>query len=135
MAHTTTIDVRFAELDPYGHVNHAVYVTYLEVARTEALRACEIPLEVMAEKGVQIVVTAIDVRYKRAATAGDRLTVETSLSELRRAKGTWRQRILRGDEVLVTADVTAGVTDSRGRPTRPPDWLFPALERLVDVDS
>ncbi len=135
MPHITTLDVRFAELDPYGHVNHAVYVTYLEVARTEALSACEIPLEAMAAKGFQIVVTAIDVRYRRAATAGDRLTVETSLSELRRAKGTWHQRILRDDEVLVTADVTAGVTDTNGRPTRPPEWLFPALERLVDTPT
>ena len=131
MVHTATIDVRFAELDPYGHVNHAVYVTYFEVARTEALAACEIPLPVMAERGFQIVVTSLQVRFRRSAVAGDRLTVETSLRELKRASGTWYQRILRGDEVLVTAEVTAGVTDRRGRPTRPPDWLFPALEQLL----
>ncbi|MEL7207545.1 MAG: thioesterase family protein, partial [Actinomycetota bacterium] len=130
--HTSTVDVRFAELDPYGHVNHAVYITYFEVARTEALAACEIPIHLMAERGVQIVVTGLEVRYRRAAVAGDRLTVETSLSELRRASGTWRQRILRDGEELVTALVTAGVTDRDGRPTRPPDWLFPALQPLLD---
>ena len=32
--HLSTITVRFAELDPYAHVNHAVYATYCEVART-----------------------------------------------------------------------------------------------------
>lgn len=132
MPHVATLDVRFSELDPYGHVNHAVYVSYFEVARTEALAACEIPLDVMAERGYQIVVTSIEVRYRRPATAGDRLTIETSLSELRRASGTWSQRICRGDEVLVTAEVKAGVTDRRGKPTKPPDWLFPALERLLD---
>lgn len=132
MVHTSTIDVRFSELDPYGHVNHAVYITYFEVARTEALTACEIPLPLMAERGYQIVVTGLEVRFRRAAVAGDRLTVETSLSELRRASGTWRQRILRDGEELVTADVSAGVTDTAGRPTRPPDWLFPALQRLLD---
>ncbi|MEM8925281.1 MAG: thioesterase family protein [Actinomycetota bacterium] len=131
MTHTCTIDVRFAELDPYGHVNHAVYVTYLEVARTEALAACGIPLDEMAGRGVQLVVTTLNVRYRRAATAGDRLTVETSVAELRRARGTWRQRILRGDEELVTAEVTAGVTDADGRPIRPPDWLYPALRQLL----
>jgi acyl-CoA thioester hydrolase len=132
MPHVSTIDVRFAELDPYGHVNHAVYVTYFEVARTEALEACGIPLHLMAERGVQIVVTQLEVRFRRSATAGDRLTVETSMSEIRRASSVWSQRILRGDEVLVTATVTAGITDRAGKPCKPPDWLFPSLQPLLD---
>lgn len=132
MAHETTIDVRFAELDPYGHVNHAVYVTYFEVARTEALSFCDVSIEVMADRGYQLVVTKLDVRFRAPATAGDRLVVDTAIGELRRASGIWQQRIRRGDEVLVTAEVTAGVTDTAGRPTRPPDWLFPALKPLLD---
>jgi YbgC/YbaW family acyl-CoA thioester hydrolase len=132
MAHRTTLDVRFSELDLYGHVNHAVYVSYFEVARTEALAFCDVPIEVMAERGYRVVVTAIDVRYRRAATIGDRLTVETAISEQRRASSTWSQRILRDDEVLVTAEVTVAVTDEAGRPTKPPDWLFPALKPLLD---
>lgn len=132
MPHLTTIDVRFAELDPYGHVNHAVYISYLEVARTDALAFCDIPIQSMAERGYQLVVTNLQARYRGAATAGDRLTIETTVSELRRASGVWSQRILRGDEVLITAEVTAGVTDANGRPTRPPDWLFPAMKPLLD---
>jgi len=141
MAHRTTIDVRFNEIDPYGHVNHSVYVTYFEVGRTDALRACGVPLELMAERGYQMVVTGLDVRYRLAAEAGDQLIVETTVGELRRASGTWVQRVLRtvpgeqpGDpdteQVLVTAEVVAGVTDRTGRPTKPPEWLFPALEQL-----
>ncbi|MEM7326028.1 MAG: thioesterase family protein [Actinomycetota bacterium] len=140
MTHRATIDVRFNEIDPYGHVNHSVYVTYFEVGRTYALEACGIPLELMAERGYQMVVTHIDVRFKRAAAAGEQLIVETEIAEMRRASGTWRQRILRSrggtdgvaddEEVLVTAEVTAGITDRTGRPTKPPDWLFPALETL-----
>ncbi|MEM7337800.1 MAG: thioesterase family protein [Actinomycetota bacterium] len=132
MPHSTTLKVRFAEIDPYGHVNHAVYVSYFEVARTEALTDCGVALQDMAARGYQLVVSRIDVRYKRPAVAGDTLTVETSIAQLKRASGTWRQRIMRGDEELVVADVTAGVTDTNGRPARPPDWLFPALEGLVD---
>lgn len=142
MVHRTTIDVRFNEIDPYGHVNHSVYVTYCEVGRTDALAACDIPLEAMAARGVQLVVTHIDVRFRGAATAGDTLVVETGVARLRRASGTWSQRILLADpaagpgeeQVLVTAEVTAGVTDAEGKPIRPPDWLFPALEPLL-VDA
>jgi YbgC/YbaW family acyl-CoA thioester hydrolase len=132
MPHLTTIDVRFSELDLYGHVNHAVYLTYLEVARTEALASCDVPIDVMAERGYQVVVTAVDVRYRRPATMGDRLTVETAITGQRRASSTWSQRVVRGGELLAAAELSIAVTDRAGRPTRPPDWLFPALKPLLD---
>ena len=37
--HETRLQVRWSELDPYGHVNHAVYLTYLEHARIAALES------------------------------------------------------------------------------------------------
>ena len=132
MVHRLDLRVRFCELDPYGHVNHAVYVSYFEVARCEALASCGVPIDAMALKGYQLVVTNLAVRFRRSAVAGDRLTVATSIAEMRRASGLWSQVVARGDEVLVTAEVTAGVTDANGRPCRPPDWLFGALDGLRD---
>lgn len=133
MAHRTAFPVRFVEIDPYGHVNHAVYVTYLEVGRTDALAACGLGLAELAESGFQLVITGLEVRYRGAAVLGDTVAVETELAELRRASGTWAQRVLRvapdgDDEVLVTATVSAGVTDRSGRPTRPPGWM---MERMA----
>jgi YbgC/YbaW family acyl-CoA thioester hydrolase len=132
MAHRTTLDVRFSELDMYGHVNHAVYVSYFEVARTEALAFCDLPIEVMAERGCHVVVTSIEVRYRRPASMGDRLTIETAIAEQRRVRSVWRQRILRDGEELVTASIHVGITDVTGRPIKPPDWLFPALRPLLN---
>jgi acyl-CoA thioester hydrolase len=132
MPHQSTIAVRFAEIDPYGHVNHAVYLTYLEVARTEALIHCGLPIELVAERGYQLVVTEIAVRFRSAAGPGDQLTVETAVHDVRRARAVWNQRILRGDEELVRAEITIGVTDRAGKPVRPPDWLFPSLQPLLD---
>ncbi len=37
VTHRATIKVRFYELDPYGHVNHSVYIQYFEAARAEWL--------------------------------------------------------------------------------------------------
>lgn len=134
MAHRTEFPVRFVEIDPYGHVNHAVYVTYLEVGRTDALAACGLGLAELADSGFQLVITGLEIRYRGAAVLGDTVAVETELSALRRASGTWAQRVLRvapdgGDEeVLVTAEVSAGVTDRTGRPTRPPAWM---MERMA----
>jgi len=36
--YTTDIDVRFRDIDAMGHVNNAVYATYIEQARTEYFR-------------------------------------------------------------------------------------------------
>ena len=135
MAHRTEIAVRFAELDPYAHVNHAVYVTYFEVARSEALASVGAPLHLMAEEGFQFVVTDIQVSFKRAAVAGELLVVETEVSEVRRASTVWSQRILRDDEVMVTGTIRAAVTDTKGRPTRPPAWLFEMLGPLVSASA
>ncbi|MFO7812351.1 MAG: thioesterase family protein, partial [Pelovirga sp.] len=33
--YTTSIDIRFADLDAYGHVNNAIFFTYLEHARVK----------------------------------------------------------------------------------------------------
>ncbi len=124
MPHTTTIKVRFSELDPYSHVNHAAYVTYFEVARTEALESIGASLEDVAIMGIQFVVTEIEVKFKKPAVGGDVLEVDTWIGEVGRASTRWSQRIRRGDEVLVTEELKVAICNEKGRPTRPPADLM-----------
>lgn len=128
MPHITNIKVRFNELDPYSHVNHAVYITYFEVARSEALVDAGIPLESVAEAGFQFVVVELATKFKRPAVAGDTLRVETWLSETGRASTRWSQRIVRDGQVLTTQDLRVGMANSKGRPTRPPAFILDALK-------
>jgi acyl-CoA thioester hydrolase len=128
----TTIDVRFYELDPYGHVNHGVYLNYFEVARVELLEAIGFGLPRMQELGFHIVVVEARVRFLRPAVANDRLTVHSRLGERRRATSTWLQELRRGDELLATNEVRAAITTLDGRPTRPPAELAAALDALRD---
>ena len=130
--HLTPIVPRFGELDPYNHVNHAVYVAYFEAARCIALEDIGMALSDLADRGVQIVVTTVELRVREPATGRDRLTVETEVAEIRRASSRWKQRICRDADgkVLVEALVTAGVCDSMGKPMRPPADLMEALATL-----
>ncbi len=130
LPHRTPIKVRFSELDPYRHVNHAVYVSYFEHARTEALTEIGVPLDELARQGIQVVVMDIAVSYMVPAVAGDLLEVETWITETRRASMKWSQRILRDGEVCVTLELRAAVTDRKGKPTRPPAWLFEKMALL-----
>ena len=125
----TAVDVRFNELDPYGHVNHTVYLTYLEVARVDLLAAHGVELIDLATRtGAQLVVVGVEVDYLAPAVAGDRLTVTCEVAERRRASVRFHQTVRRGDRELVRARVRAAVLDADGRPRALPEALLAALE-------
>lgn len=128
--HATELDVRFSELDPYGHVNHAVYLNYLEMGRIDALTALGISLAWLQHEGFQVPVVDVHVAFRAPAMLDDRLTVLSALSELRTASARWEQRILRGEEELASANVRTAITDRSGRPCRGPAGLQEALQTL-----
>ncbi len=128
--HRTEHPVRFHELDPYDHVNHAMYVTYFEIGRVDALTEVGLGLSPLKATGFQFVVTRLDVRFRRAATAGDLLSISTGVSSFGRASTVWTQEIHRRDDRIASATVTAAITDTAGRPVRPPPWIFERLEAL-----
>ena len=122
--HTTSVKVRFYELDPYDHVNHTNYFSYFETARIEYLTEMGWGLDVLKENGLQLVVVEITARFLAAARYGEELTINTWVEEAGRVRSTWRQTMLRGDEEVARATVTAAFTDLAGRPRRvPQDFL------------
>lgn len=126
-SHRTTLQVRFYELDPYEHVNHAVYIQYFEAARAGWLAEIGYPLDRLKADGTRIVVTELHTRYLGSAGQGDELTVESELVEVRRVSMTFEQRIRRGDETLVTQSISAATISDAGRPVRIPPELVAAL--------
>jgi acyl-CoA thioester hydrolase len=116
--------VRFYELDPYNHVNHSVYVQYFETARVELLDQVGFSLASMRRDGLSIVVSEINTKFIAAAEESDVLTIETEVLEFRRVTSKWRQRILRGDELIATQELRAAMITLGGKPTRfPPEML------------
>jgi len=68
--------VRFRDCDPYGHVNNAVYLTYLENSRFALWKAQDV-------RGV--ILARAEVDYRAQATYGDELEVRTRLAGLGRS--------------------------------------------------
>ena len=127
MPHRHPVKVRFYELDPYGHLNHSVYVQLFETGRIELLEEAGIPLQVLEEQGYRFLVSRIETSFLRPVGAGAELVVETEVAEIRRASSIWRQRLLMGDELVATQTVRIGVTDGRERPVRFPEEMATAL--------
>ena len=127
MPHRHPVKVRFYELDPYGHLNHSVYVQLFETGRIELLEEAGISLQVLEEQGYRFLVSRIETSFLRPVGAGTELVVETEVAEIRRASSIWQQRLLVGDEPVATQTVRIGVTDGRERPVRLPEEMATVL--------
>ena len=119
--HTTSLKVRFYELDPYDHVNHTNYFAYFETARIEYLSEMGWGLDVLKERGLQFVVVEARARFLSAATYGQELTIHTWVDQVGRVKSTWQQRMATGDAEVVRLEVTFAATDLAGKPRRMPE--------------
>ena len=75
----TTLSIRSYHLDGYGHVNNARYLEFLEEARWAWFEAAGL-LPLLGD--TQLVVSRIDIRYRRGATEGDRLDIRSRLKEI-----------------------------------------------------
>jgi acyl-CoA thioester hydrolase len=129
MKHVIPLTVRSYECDSYGHVNHAVYVNYLEHARMQFLQAAGYDYNGLVAEGFFTVISRVDISYRRPAYAGEALAIETDLAATQRISGRFHQTIRRGEDVVVAADVYWCVVNRAGRPARPPERFD--LRRLM----
>ncbi len=129
--HTTSVRVRFYELDPYDHVNHTNYFSYFETARIDYLTDMGWGLDRLKSQGWQLVVVELQARFTAAARFGEELTIHTWIEDVARVRSTWQQVMLRGDEVVARLTVSAAFTDLVGKPRRIPEDFASHLATLT----
>jgi acyl-CoA thioester hydrolase len=125
---STEVKVRFAETDAQGIAHHASFLVWLEVARVEYLERFAGGYQAIRDRGYEALTTEVNVRYHRAATFDERLTVAARCVGLRGARFRFEYRIERGDELVAEAWTAHAVVDAASyRPMRVPDWLVSAI--------
>jgi acyl-CoA thioester hydrolase len=131
------LKVRHYEVDQYGHVNHAQFVHYLEVARIEALEALGLSLAEMRRQGYLILAADLSVKYLAPARSGDTLEIVTHVQEIRGARSIWIQEVREAEShrQLVTAQVTGAFATEDGRPARAPESFREKLSALLVPDQ
>lgn len=123
MTHTFPIRVYYEDTDMAGIVYHANYLRYVERARSDWVREVGVDQNAMRAEGVVFVVSRIEADYLKPARFDDALEVVTTLEKLSRVRMVFRQKVMRGDEVLFDALVTATCMDQNGRVVRLPEGL------------
>jgi len=121
------IQVRFYELDPYGHVNHATYLQYFEAARVHWLAAMGQGLDSLQAGGTNLVVTRVAVRFVTPALLNEQLTIETGLITAQRVRAQWAQAAMRGDDLVACQRINFASVSAAGRPVRMPADLIDAM--------
>jgi acyl-CoA thioester hydrolase len=86
---TVTIQIRWRDLDPLGHVNNAVYLSYFELARLAYIHAvlpdgAETDPATRLPRDFQFTVAAVEIRYRSPALLADQLQVAIHVSRVGR---------------------------------------------------
>jgi acyl-CoA thioester hydrolase len=130
-AHRLMVRVYYEDTDFSGNVYHANYLKFCERARSDFLRVLGLDQTAMFAEGAAFVVRRMNCEFLKPAKFDDVLTVETTPVEAAGARFELRQRVLRGEEELFTADVTAVLVDGRGKPKR----FTPELVKALNATS
>jgi acyl-coA thioester hydrolase, ybgC/ybaW family len=117
------IEVRTYELDSYGHVNNAVYLSYFEYTRMKYLEAVGFDYKGLLAEGYYLYVTKVNISYKHSAFLNDTLTIEVEPIKEGVASGVYKQSAYNQDGVLCAEAETgwACVSKETGRPARLPE--------------
>jgi acyl-CoA thioester hydrolase len=117
------VRVRYAETDRMGLLHHANYLVYFEQARTELLRAQGRSYRDLEDQGYLLVLTRVEVRYKRPARYDDLLAVRTTVERVTAVRIDHRYEVLRDGELLAEGSSTLACVDRTGRPQALPEFL------------
>ena len=125
--HFLAVRVYYEDTDFTGIVYHANYLPYMERGRTNYLRLIGADHRALFEAtekeapGFAFVVRSMNIEFLKPARMDDVLEIWTEPAEVKGASSMLRQRVLRGDDVLIDAQVrVAFVSGGRARPIPKP---------------
>ena len=130
--HIMTVRVYYEDTDFSGIVYHANYLRFMERGRTNYLRLIGADHRALFEQtekeapSFSFVVRSMKIDFLKPAFMDDLLEVRTLSREVSGASILLLQRVMRGEEVLLEAEVRVAFV-SEGRPKRIPEPLRKAM--------
>ena len=110
------LEVRFGDLDALGHVNHVVYLTYVEQVRTQYFQDV-LGIDVPSE--LTWVIARVSCEYLLPLAFGDVVDVGWRIGRLGRASAGYEFVLVRGDDVVARGDGVLVNSDARAARSAP----------------
>jgi acyl-CoA thioester hydrolase len=138
--HRTTLQVRFRDIDAFGHVNNAVFFSYVELARIRYL------LEVLEPdhpfERLPLILARVELDFRSPIMFGEDVVVETRVDRIGRTSFGMSHRMTAGAEGRLVGDVQTVLVTYDYQAARPvpvpPEWrrLIGAYEgQAFDIDA
>jgi acyl-CoA thioester hydrolase len=123
MPYVHEVSVLSSDIDNLSHASNQVYLRWVLEAALAHSTALGFPEEAYIARGQAWVVRRHELEYLRPALVDERLRVETRVASMSVASCVRKTRILRGDQLLLTASTDwVYVALPSGKPIRiPPD--------------
>jgi acyl-CoA thioester hydrolase len=118
-----TDNVRFADLDPNGHVNNAVYATYFETGRVTLVKDKSRGL---VPDGWSWMLVRLDIHFRSELHWPGSIELGLGVAKLGRTSTTFEQVVFCGGRCIASAQSTTVFIDDR---TRKPTPLTEAVIR------
>jgi acyl-CoA thioester hydrolase len=120
------MEVRYADLDPQGHLNNAKYLTYFEQARILYFEALGLFSKGQSFMDIGVIVADIHIKYMAPVFLGAPITVGVRTANIGNKSITLQQTIVDGSSGQIYADGTVVLVayDYHTRETTPvpEDW-------------
>ena len=131
--HLFAVRVYFEDTDFSGVVYHARYLHFMERARSDMLACVGIDQRTVHAAGQgAYAVTQMLIKYRRPAPFDDALVVISTVEAVRAASCDIHQTVMRGDDILTEAQVTAAFVSPDGKPRRQPAHWVAAFQLIIN---
>ena len=126
-AFSTEVDVRYRDLDAAGHVNNAVYATYVEQARVAYF--CRVVGTTLGTGDAAL--ASLSLTFERpVCDPRGTVTVTARTTDVGETSVDQRHRLLCAGERVATAEATTVTLDATGEPRPVPDGWRAAIREF-----
>jgi len=120
--YTTEVEVRYTDIDTYGHVNNATYATYFEEARIDYLEDVVDSDDALlsgSESGTGIVIANLEIDFVQPVHIGDTVVVAVRVPRLGEKSFPFEYEVRTDDGVAATGETTVVTYDRDTESSRP----------------
>lgn len=129
MSHTYELDIRWGDMDAYGHVNNTLFFRYLESARFRYIEDHILPL--LDNKMPVIVLADIQCKFEQQIVYPAHLTVKSRVTRLGNSSFDVTAEIYHGERrCAVSKAVLVWLDEQTGKPMKIPEAVALKITEL-----
>jgi len=127
--------VQWGEMDALNHVNHTVFIRWMETARMHYFVACGF-IDLLEQEGIGPILAGLNVDYHAPVTFPDTVTVHTTITSIGTSSFQMGYRLTSaalGGQKVVTATVSGVVFDYNANHSTPMPGSLRA--RILELEA